>query len=86
MAELVVQSVASLVPPPASVADMPPGNKEKDEDRKKLNLKVYEQFAREKDGQLKMTDEQEVANQRGYCTSYAYISFANFCQRRLDYP
>lgn len=65
MAELVVQSVASLVPLPASVADMPPGNKEKDEDRKKLNLKVYEQFAREKDGQLKMTDEQEVANQRG---------------------
>lgn len=55
--------VSSLVASPL-LAPMPAGH-EKDADRKKLNLKVYDTFAREKDGQLKMTDEQEVARQRG---------------------
>lgn len=67
MAELAVQSVATLVPPSASAASMaPPSHQEKEDERKKLNLKLYETFSKEKDGQLKMVDEQEVQRQRGY--------------------
>ena len=44
----------------------PPSHREKEDERKKLNLKLYETFSKEKDGQLKMVDEQEVQRQRGY--------------------
>lgn len=43
----------------------PPSHQEKEDERKKLNLKLYETFSKEKDGQLKMVDEQEVQRQRG---------------------
>ena len=63
MAEIAAQPVPYLVSDmPASV----PAVIEKEEDRRKLNNKVYEQFTRDNHGQLKMTNEQEVALQRGY--------------------
>lgn len=66
MAELVTQSISTLVPQDASGASMQAGVTEKEEQRKKLNTKIYDHFARESAGHLKMTDEQEVALQRGY--------------------